>query len=136
MPQILHGNAVLTIHQRRYIQESNKSIRKLANELGVSVPTVMKWKHREDFEDRKAGPKNPKTSFEDWQEEVIVEVRKRLLVPVDDLLEITGRYIKPDCSRSSFLRLLKRRSLPSLRQIQRSKGEDDSPRKFKDYKPV
>ena len=71
MPQVLHKNARLTVHQRKMIRESEKSIRQLAKELGVSPKTVWKWKHREDPHDAPYGPKEPKTSWEEWQVEAI-----------------------------------------------------------------
>ena len=135
MPQVLHSNAKLTIHQRRMIQESKKPIRQLAEELGVSTRTILKWRHREDPNDRKSGPKEIRSSFEIWQEEVILEVRKRLELPLDDLLDITKRYIKSDCTRSSLERLLRRRGVPSLRELRKARESKEEYQEFKVYEP-
>jgi len=135
MPQVLHNNAKLTIPQRIMIKESNKPIRQLAEELGVSVPTILKWKHREAPHDRKSGPKVIRSSFEVWQEEVILEVRRRLELPLDDLLEVTRRYIKPDCTRSSLERLLRRRKMPSIRELRKKRESSGEHNEFKVYEP-
>ena len=123
MPQILHKNARLTIWQRKQIKESNKTVRELAEEFGVSVPTILKWKHRESPEDAPYGPKNPRSSWEDWQVEAIKYIRKKTLWPLDQLLEVVRRYIRPGCPRSTLIDLLKREGLPSLRELRKGRRE-------------
>ena len=59
MPQVLHKNAKLTIHQRKMIKESKKSIR----------VTVWKWKHREEAEDAPCRPKRIRTVWEEVPED-------------------------------------------------------------------
>ena len=81
MPQILHKNARLTVYQRKMIRESDKPIRVLARELGVSPVTVWKWKHRESPYDAPYGPREAKTSWEGWQVEAIRYLRERLRLP-------------------------------------------------------
>ncbi|HIP25008.1 MAG TPA: hypothetical protein EYG81_00870 [Archaeoglobus profundus] len=93
MPQVLYKNAKLTIHQRKMIKESKKSIRVLAKELGVTPKTVWKWKHREDPEDASCQPKKIGTVWEGWEVEAIKYLREKLLVPLDDLLELVREYI-------------------------------------------
>ena len=43
----LHVNATKTPKIRAYIQSSDKSIRELAKELGISVNTVRHWRNRD-----------------------------------------------------------------------------------------
>ena len=40
----LHANATTTPRIRRYLQQSDKSDRELAAELGISVTTVRRWR--------------------------------------------------------------------------------------------
>jgi transposase InsO family protein len=117
MPQVLHKNARLTVHQRRMIRESTKPIRVLAKELGVSPTTVWKWKHRESPNDAPYGPREVKTSWEGWQVEAIKYLREKLRLPLDDLLEVVRAYIRPGCARSTLWDLLKREGIKSLREL-------------------
>jgi len=132
MAQVLHKNARLTIYQRKMIRESKKSIRKLAEELGVSPVTVWKWKHREDPHDAPYGPKDPKTSWEDWQVEAIRYLREKFLLPLDDLLGMVRAYIRPGCPRSTLGDLLKREGIPSLRELR--KGGKREKKRFQEVK--
>jgi len=124
MPQVLHKNARLTIHQRKMIRESKKPIRVLAKELGVTPVTVWKWKHRESPYDAPYGPKKIKTSWESWQVEAIRYLREKFLLPLDDLLEMVRRYIRPGCPRTTLADLLRREGIPSLRELRREKKEE------------
>ena len=42
----LHANATTTPRTRKYLQESTKSDRELAQELGISITTVRRWRNR------------------------------------------------------------------------------------------
>ena len=53
----LHANATTTPRVRRYIQQSDKSGRVLAQEQGISVATVRRWRQRQDVADRHTVPK-------------------------------------------------------------------------------
>ena len=46
-----HANATITPKTRAHIQSSEKSIRALAEELGVSVSTVLHWRNSETIHD-------------------------------------------------------------------------------------
>ncbi|OAG27719.1 hypothetical protein [Thermodesulfatator autotrophicus] len=120
MPQVLHKSAKLTIHQRKMIRESKKPIRVLAKELGVSTVTVFKWRHRENPEDAPYGPKEIKTSWKPWQVEAIRYLREKFLLPLDDLLEVTRTYTRENSARSTLGELLKRKKLPSLRELKKA----------------
>ena len=66
--QRLHGNARLTRHQRREIQERFRqgiARSELAKEYGVSWQTVNRWCHRDTTADQTGGgrPPNPPASF-------------------------------------------------------------------------
>lgn len=60
-----HGNAQLTIAQRKLVHElyhtgkSKKS--ELARRFNVNRKTIDRWVNRDSFEDHPSGPKNPRT---------------------------------------------------------------------------
>ena len=60
-----HGNAQLTIAQRKLIHElyhSGKSKKsELARRFNVNRKTIDRWVNRESFEDHPSGPKIPRT---------------------------------------------------------------------------
>ncbi|SKA74306.1 Adenosylmethionine-8-amino-7-oxononanoate aminotransferase [Paucidesulfovibrio gracilis DSM 16080] len=93
---------------RKYIGESQKSVPKLARELGLSESTVRKWRKRAEGyeENRRARPS--RTSFTPDQQALIVEIRRSMLLSLDDLLAVVRMFIQPSCSRSSLDRLLRR----------------------------
>lgn len=65
MGQKLHGNAQLTIAQRKLINElyhsGNAKKSELARRFNVNRKTVDRWVNRDGFEDRPSGPKIPRT---------------------------------------------------------------------------
>jgi transposase-like protein len=70
------------------------------------------------------------------QESIVVELRKTLLLPLDDLLAITREFINPEVSRSGLDRCLRRHGVSSLKVMQ-AELEGDAPvvKTFKDYEP-
>jgi uncharacterized protein YjcR len=56
MKQEYHANAKTNIPMRLEINKSNLINWQIANKLGISKPTVRKWKNRENFEDKSSGP--------------------------------------------------------------------------------
>lgn len=107
----LHANARTTPAIRAYIQRSNKSINALAKELGLSVATVHKWKHRKDTSDRSHTRHNLHASTSEIEERIIYELRTEVGLSLDDLLEVMHRCVNPRLSRSALYRCLKRLGL-------------------------
>jgi hypothetical protein len=62
MGQILHGCATTTEAVRRAIQNSQESLRALAERYGINQKTVAKWKQRETVADLPTSPKEAKPS--------------------------------------------------------------------------
>ena len=62
MGQVLHGSATTTEAIRRAIQDSEESLRALANRYGINQKTVSKWKKRTSVHDVPTGPKNPSST--------------------------------------------------------------------------
>jgi len=77
---------------------------------------VAKWRRREGTEDASHRPQRLYTTLTPVQEAVVVELRKTLLLPLDDLLAVTHEFIHPAVSRSGLDRCLRRHGiLPSRR---------------------
>lgn len=109
----LHANATTTPRIRKYLQESDKSDRELALELGISVTTVRRWRNREQTTDRCTTPTVVHKALRQEQVELINALREVLRAPLDDLLFMVveglgiplsratlNRYLKPSYSRS------------------------------------
>ena len=87
MGQIRHGSATTTHAVRAAIQRSQASIAELSRELGMNPKTVAKWRKCETVEDRKTGPKEPRsTVLSEDQEATVVAFRRHTLLPLDDCL--------------------------------------------------
>ncbi len=133
----LHANATTTPKTRRYLQQSDKSERALAKELGISVGTVRRWRKRDEVHDRSHTAHQLQTTLTDAQEAVVVELRRSLLLPLDDLLVITREFLNPDVSRSGLDRCLRRHGISRLADLipKPETGEKAKPKTFKSYAP-
>ncbi len=134
----LHKNATTTPVIRRKIQLAPKdvSVAQLACQFGVTERTIMRWRNREEVYDRPHTPHNLKTSFSEIEEEIIVELRKTLLLTLDDLLRVVREFLKPDCSRSALYRCLKRNGVEKLNLlIPQESDKKITYKSFKDYLP-
>ena len=134
----LHKNARTTPAIRKEIQRSNLSERALAQKYGISRATARKWKKRDSIEDCSHRPKNLRATLSPLEEEIVVELRKSLLLPLDDLLVVVREFIQPAMSRSALDRCLRRHGVSRLADlIPRSDEEQDSKpaKSFKDYQP-
>ncbi len=132
----LHANATTTPKIRRYIQQSDKSERALAKELGISVDTVRRWRKRDEVHDRSHTAHRLQTTLTEAQEAVVVELRRSLLLPLDDLLVVTREFINPDVSRSALDRCLRRHGVSRLADLIPKEEEAQSkPKTFKSYEP-
>ncbi|WP_165741579.1 helix-turn-helix domain-containing protein, partial [Candidatus Thiosymbion oneisti] len=84
----LHANATTTPKTRQYIQASHQSVTQLADELGVSEDTIRRWKRRDGVADGSHTPHRLQTTLTPTQKAVVVELRKTLLLPLDDRLVV------------------------------------------------
>jgi len=105
----LHANARTTPKTRAYIQNSPLSVTKLAQELGVNETTIRKWKDRSSINDRSHTRHNLNQSTTCEEEEIIIELRQKVGLSLDDITEVIHRCVNPKLSRSSLYRCLKRR---------------------------
>lgn len=111
----LHKNARTTPAVRQELRESRGSERALAREYNLNRGTVRKWKQRECVDDHSYRPHHLQSTLTSVQEVGVVELRKTLLLPLDDLLVVTREFIDPRVSRSGFARCLRRHGVSQLR---------------------
>jgi len=72
MGQVLHGSARTTAAVRRAIQNSQESLRALADRYAINPKTVAKWKKRSSVEDLRTGPKDPRSTVLSAEDEAII----------------------------------------------------------------
>jgi transposase-like protein/transposase len=141
MNNYLHPEARTTPKVRAEIKVSKLSQLQLAKKYGVSRPTICKWQNREQPHDLSHRPHELNTTLTPAQEEIVVEIRKTLLLPLDDLLVVTRQFINPAASRSAIDRLLSRFGISNLKKLialQQAVNESEKPvdkKTFKDYEP-
>ena len=114
------------------------TIAEAAKHFNVSRSTIIKWRNRDNFDDRSHRPVRLHTSLTATQESIVVELRRNLLLTVDDLLVVVREFIKPTMVRSSLIRLLKRHEVNSLKALyaeQSGETEVEKPKSFKAYEP-
>ena len=103
----LHANATTTPRVRKYLQESDKSDRELARELGISVTTVRRWRNREQTADRSTTPVVVHKAMRQEQIVLINALREILRAPLDDLLFMVVEGLEIPLSRATLNRYLK-----------------------------
>ena len=130
MGQVRHGSATTTHAVRAAIQRSQASIAELSRELGINPKTVAKWRKRQTVEDQKTGPKDPRSTILNEDEEaMVVAFRKHTLLPLDDCLYALQPSI-PHLTRSSLHRCLQRHGISRLPDMD---GDKPKRQKFKRY---
>ena len=134
----IHKNATTTPAIRRALQAASASVstNSLAKRYGLNPGTVKRWRERTTVEDGSHRPKQIVATLDPVLEEVVVEARRTLLLPLDDLLVVVRQFICPTMSRSALDRLLRRRGVSSLRELLAA-GEEAPPpaKRFKHYDP-
>lgn len=134
MGQILHGTATTTHAIRTKIQASKASIREIAEQYHINPKTARKWKNRDSVEDLTCGAKPGQGSvLTDVDEAVIIEARRKTLLPLDDLYDLLNPLI-PVLTRSNLHRCLQRHGVSRLADLlpPEEKGQTKT---FKDYAP-
>ena len=110
----LHGSARTTPRVRAELQASKATSSDLAKRYGLSRTTVNKWRSRTTTADAPMGPTVPcSTVLTPAQEAMVVEFRRRTLLPLDDVLGCLRDSI-PNLTRSSLHRCLARHGISRL----------------------
>ncbi len=121
----LHANAATTPRTRAYIQQSAASVADLAVELGVSETTIRRWKGRSTVADGSHTPKRLAIGLTPVEEELVLELRRKLELPLDDIVEVMHRCMNAKLSRSAIHRCLARHGIAS-----RAKRAAEEPGRF------
>lgn len=103
----LHANATTTPRIRRYLQNSDKSDRELAAELGISVTTVRRWRCREEVLDKKTTPAVIHKVMRQEQVSLVNALRDLSGAPLDELLLLVNDVLGIPVSRATLNRYLK-----------------------------
>ncbi len=128
MGQVLHGSARTTAAVRRAIHHSQESLRVLARRHGINPKTVAKWKKRPSVQDKRTGPKEPRSTVLSTEEEaIIVAFRRHTLLLLDDCLYALQATI-PHLTRSSLHRCLPRHGISGLPETE---GNKPAQKRFK-----
>lgn len=136
----IHAQARTTPRTRAEIQSSSDSVATLAERYGITKATVRKWKARQCTQDLSHRPHKLHTTLSPAQEAIAVELRRMLLLPLDDLLVIVREFICPEVSRTGLARCLRRHGVSRLSDLQAQALADAGQQKpalktFKDYEP-
>ncbi len=121
-----HANATTTPEMRAFIHESDLPTAVLARLLKVSESTVRKWRKRESLDDASHKPKQLNTTLSEAQEYVVVELRTRLLLSLDELLAVCKQFINANVSRAGLQRCLKRHGVSRLADMQANGDSSDA----------
>jgi transposase-like protein len=130
----LHKNARTTPAIRAEIAASGDSAAALAQRFGITEATVYKWKKRTSVHDASHTPHRLQTTLTPAQERVVVELRRTLLLPLDDLLAVTREFICPKATRSGLDRCLRRHGVGNLGELKPAQPAPVS-KTFKAYEP-
>jgi transposase InsO family protein len=130
----LHKNARTTPAIRAEIAASGDSAAALAQRFGITEATVYKWKKRTSVHDASHTPHRLQTTLTPAQERVVVELRRTLLLPLDDLLAVTREFICPKATRSGLDRCLRRHGVGNLGDLKPAQPAPVS-ETFKAYEP-
>jgi transposase-like protein len=86
----------------------------LAARYGLNPKTVTKWRRRATTSDQRMGPARPRsTVLTEAEEAIVVEFRRRTLLPLDDVLGCLREAI-PGLTRSALHRCLVRHGISRL----------------------
>ena len=87
MASVLHGCARTTPRIRAELKAANAPTRLLVRQYGLNVKTVLKWRRLDETADAPMGPKPKSTILTSAEEAVIIEFRRRTLLPLHDVLD-------------------------------------------------
>jgi transposase-like protein len=114
MAGVLHGSARTTPRVRAELQASQEATRVLAARYGLNQKTLAKWRQRTTTADQPMGPSRPRsTVLTEAEEAIVVEFRRRTLLPLDDVLGCLRESI-PTLTRSALHRCLARHGISRL----------------------
>ena len=130
----LHKNARTTPAVRAQLAASTEPVAVLAKRFNLAPNTVRKWQARTDFNDRSHTAHNLQTTLNSAQEHIVVYLRKKLLLPLDDLLNVTARVPMPrGCRDPDSTDAYEDTVSANLREMTRTSDGKPKYQRFKDY---
>ena len=130
----LHKRARTTPAIRAELAASTEPVSVLARRFNVTPPTIYKWKSRESVQDGSHTAHRLQTTLTPAQETVVVELRRTLLLPLDDLLAVAREFLCKDVSRSGLDRCLRRHGVGNLNALKPAVAAQPH-KAFKSYVP-
>ena len=109
----VHSQARTTPRTRAKIRSCADSSTELALRYNTTVATIRKWRTREGMQDRSPCPHTLNATLTPGQELLVIELRRMLRLPLDDLLVLVREFINPAVSRSGLNRCLVRHGAAS-----------------------
>jgi len=128
------ARATTTPAIRARIAASEEPAAVLAGRYGVTLDTIYRWRGRTSFEDRSHTAHHLATTLTRAQEFVAVELRRTLLLLLDDLLAVCREFLNPAVSRSGLDRCLRRHGVSNLNAL-RPKVRAEPHKTFKTCEP-
>lgn len=128
----LHKNATTTQETQLASQPSAGSDYKVAAPYGISRDKVRRWRARDSVADGSHAPHRLQTTLKAKQQELVIYLRRKLQLSLDDLLAVVREFIHPDKSRSALDRLPRRRGESRLPEPAKPAPELQT---FKDSEP-
>ena len=91
----VHSQARTTFRTRAETRSCADSSTELALRYNTTVATIRKWPAREDMQDRSPCPHTLNATLTPGQELLVIELRRMLRLPLDDLLVLIREFINP-----------------------------------------
>lgn len=130
----MHKNATTTPAIRAKISATEEPAAVLAARYRMTLDTIYRWRGRTSFENRSHTALQLAATLTRPQEAVAVELRRVLLLSLDDLLAVTREFLNPDVSRSGLDRCLRRLGVSNLDAL-RPKTPAEPHKAFKTDEP-
>lgn len=130
----LHKQARTTPAVRAEIAACKEPVAVLARRFNVTEMTIRKWKSRDSVYDRSHTAHRLQTTLTPAQEAIAVELRRTLLLPLDDLLVVVREFLNESASRSGLDRCLRRHGVGNLSKLKPARPTPTH-KTFKAYEP-
>ena len=129
MKQVYHSNATTNKRLRSEINNSTASNSVLSRKYNVSEKTVVKWKSRNNFEDKSSRPQTIKYALSELEMLIAVELRSLTCWALDEITEAINPEA-PEKIRSAIYRTFVREGINKVPEKEKEKAK-----KFKEYDP-
>ncbi len=129
MKQVYHSNATTNVRLRCEINKSTSSNSLLSLKYNVAEKTVVKWKNRNNFEDKNSRPQTIKYALSELEMLIAVELRTLTWWALDEITEAIHPEA-PGKIRSAIYRAFVRKGVNKV-----PKNKKEKAKKFKECYP-